>query len=434
MSNPEIGSREPEETQQQAEARNLQEALEDKGFVETHVAEVQTRKAPLRGAGNPELKRGEIFRFERGQILKGYKILREQIREAKERGEDTTEKRILLKEIRDQAKVLEKNLDEIERQCYENVRVIDVDTEFGKFAVPVVELDLRKKEDKESKKDDRTPYFFIPGMPTADFHNSVAVSMAMALEGNRVFVPIDIEQSPSGKPENFREMLKERGDLGIHAEVFKQIIRAVGLDKVNVMGHSFGATIALELGTDPDFKELQDLVIMEPLGIEEKGVVKLAAQFGFSQSLLKFLPYAEQRIKVAKGVNTKARGDNALYLQDVQIIAKELYPVEKLSQIKPNGRFQVWFGTDSPIMNVDKLEEAFLGAEELRGQDPNASPLEIYEVDGGEHMWPVRNALGLARMLAGGRSGEQITHVNTKDLKNSAMAGIIQGKINKNIK
>ena len=127
MFNPEMGSREPEqEIPQEEEQNNFSEAKEPlekefqkKTFSEKHFAEVQTREAGLRGAKNPEQTRGEVFRFERGQILKGYKILREQIRDAKERGEDTTKKKEFLKEIRGRAKVLEKNLDELERQYYE---------------------------------------------------------------------------------------------------------------------------------------------------------------------------------------------------------------------------------------------------------------------------------------------------------------------------
>ncbi|MCX6722077.1 MAG: alpha/beta hydrolase [Candidatus Staskawiczbacteria bacterium] len=401
------------EDAKKTEAGKLSGKQKEKTFVEKHLAEVQTREMPIRGAQNPELKRGEIFRFERGQILKGYKILRKQIREAEEHGEDTTSKKDLLKEMRVQAKVLEKNLDEIERQCYENIKVVDVETEFGKFSLPVVEFDLRKED--ESEEDKRTPYFFIPGMPTSDFHSSVAISMGLALRGNKVYVPVDIETSSVQKPEDLKEQIKARGDFKIQAEVFKQTIRKLGLDKVNIIGHSFGATVALELGSDEDFEELEDLVVMDPLGIEEKGLPKLAKEFGFSQTVLRFLPYAEQRIKVAKEPKAKGKPEMGLYLEDVKIIAKKLYDAEKLSKIKPNGRFQVWFGTDSPIMNSDVIETAF-----------KESDVEIYKVEGGEHMWPVRGALGLSRMLKAGKPAEQVTTVEVSDFEKSGMEAILE--------
>ena len=167
--NPEAGSRPPEEEVQpkggQRDFSDVKEQLgkelQHKTFSEKHFAEVQTREAPLRGAKNPEQTRGETFRFERGQILKAYKILRDQIRDAKEHGEDTTKKKGLLKEIRGRANVLEKSLDELERQYYENVKTVEIETEFGKFSVPVVELDLRDKEDRGSEQDERTPYFLF---------------------------------------------------------------------------------------------------------------------------------------------------------------------------------------------------------------------------------------------------------------------------------
>jgi len=432
MVNPELRLNNPEEEVIQPivepdsvrkEADNLEEKFSKKTLGETYISEYQTRKANIRGT---KIERGAAFRFERGQIYKGYKILRAEIRDAEKRGEDTTKKRDLLKEMRVRAKDMEKDLDEIEKQCYENVRMVEVQTEFGNFSVPVVEFDLKKKDEKETEEDKRTPYFFIPGMPTSDFHSSAAISMAMALRGNKVYVPVDLETSSVGKPENFKGMVKERGDLGIHAEVFRQTIKTLGLEKVNVMGHSFGATIALELALASDFKELEDLIVMEPLGVEEKGVRKLATQFGFNQTLLRFLPYSEQRIKVAKEKGSKSKSNMALYLEDVKIIAKRLYSPEKLSKIKPNGRFQVWFGTDSPIMNVKETERVFQESEELRQKTPDASPVEIYEVEKGEHMWPVRGALGLSKMLQAKKPESQITKVKISDLKNSAMAGILE--------
>jgi len=435
MFNPDRDSHEGEESEKeisrQGEAEKLQTQLQEKSFTEKYISEVQTRKAPIRGAENPDQTRGGIFRLERGQILKGYKILRGQIRDAEKRGEDATGKIELLKEIRIRAKDLERNLDEIERQSLENIKMLDVETEFGKFSVPVVEFNLGKNSGKEegaeAEKDDRIPYFFIPGMATFDFHHSAsaAVPMALALQGHKVYVPMDIEQPSVKRPEGYREMLRAQGNLGIHAEVFKQLIRKIGLEKVNIISHSFGATVALEMGSDADFKELEDLVVTEPLGIEDKGVGKLAVEFGLDQGILKQLPYSESRIKMKKEQGVKKTGDNSLYLEDVKIIARKIYDQEKLSRIKPNGRFQIWFGTDSPVINVEEMEKAFQEAEKLRQKDLKASPLEIYEVQKGEHIWPIRNALGFSRMLKQERPGTRITKIQPTDLGNSAMEEIL---------
>jgi len=419
------GQEEPEGSREE-ERKNLENELSKKTFLERYLREVQTREAPLRGSKNPERTRGEIFRFERGQILKAYKILRGQIEEARKRGEDAVEKKGLLKEIRGRAKILEKNLDTLEDQYYEEVKMVEVDTEFGHFSVPMVELDLRKEEDGEQGEDERTPYFFIPGMGSQDFHCSAAVSMALALRGHKVYVPAEIEQSSVKKPADFNEKVAERGDFSAHAEVFKETIRAAGLNEVNVIGHSLGATIALELAADADFHELNDLIVMEPLGIEEKGIKKLATQFGFSQVLLRFFPYAESRIKISPQKGSKSTADYSLYAEDAKILAKKLYPPEKLAEIKPRGRYQIWYGTDSPIMNVQETREAFSAAELIRAEDPEAKPVEIYEVKGAEHMWPVNSALGLERKLNAPRPDRQVTKVKLPDLEKSGVAGILK--------
>jgi len=80
-----------------------------KTFLEKYFSEFQTKEMPLRGAENPEQTRGEYFRFERGQILKAYQILRAQISEDEENSEEWKEKKDFLEEIRLQANVWKKN-------------------------------------------------------------------------------------------------------------------------------------------------------------------------------------------------------------------------------------------------------------------------------------------------------------------------------------
>lgn len=225
--------------------KSLEKEFSKKTFTEKHFAESQTREAPLRGAKNAEQTRGEAFRFERGQIFKAYKILRAQINEADERGEDTKEKKELLDKIRTEAEIMENNLDELERQYYENGKIIEIETEFGKFSVPVAELDLKKGEYSESEKDERTPYFLL-GSVAQNYHQMAAFSMGLALNGEKVLVPTWPEQAAS-RPDNFGEQLKRQGDLKIHKEYAKKTIEALGLEKINLVGYSMGGAVSLEL-------------------------------------------------------------------------------------------------------------------------------------------------------------------------------------------
>jgi len=114
-------------------------------------------------------------------------------------------------------------------------------------------------------------------------------------------------------------------------------------------------------------------------------------------------------------------------LLGANIISKKLFSPEKLSRIKPKGRFQVWLGTQSPIINKEATEDALSEAEEIKMEkDPKASPLEVYEVKGGDHYWPVKHSFGLAELMAKEKPKDQITSVKTADLKGSAMSAILE--------
>ncbi|HXK32365.1 MAG TPA: alpha/beta hydrolase [Candidatus Paceibacterota bacterium] len=424
-----MGPRKPKETipQNFSDAKeSLEKEFRKKSFSEKHISEFQTREAPIRGAENPETTRGEVFRFERGQILKGYNILRKQIRDAEEKGEDATEKKRLLKEIRGRAKVLEKDLDELNRQYYENVKNVEIETEYGKFSVPVAELDLKRKEDEESEKDERIPYFLLGGVAT-NYHQTAALSMGLALDGRRVLVPAWPEQAMVGRPDNFSELLKQQKGLELHKEYAKQTIRSIGLDKVNIMGYSMGGAVALELAQDQDFKEMQDLVVVEPLGLEKKGTAGLGKDFMIKEGLLKTFPYSEARIKTYLQGNRESVGSWDFLLENNRILSKKHFDAEKLGKIMPKGRYQLWFGAKSSITDRKTAEKVFSEAEDLRKQqDPDASPIEIHIVKGGTHGWPCMNSLGFSRLLKEEKPKEQVTTVKLSELENSGMARIIK--------
>lgn len=409
------------------DVENLEEDFSKKSLSEKVVSEFSTRKTELPGI---EQERGVTFRFERGQIFKAYKILREQIKETEEKGEDITEKKGLLKEIREKAKLMEKDLDELNRQYYENVKNVEIKTEFGDFTIPVVELDLKKDIDPE--KDTRVPYFFTGSIAT-NHHQSAAFSLALALDGHKVYIPIQPEQPYVKKPADFGEKLKNQGDLKIHSELAKQTIEKIGLKEVNLIGYSMGAATALELATDPDFAEkINDLTIIEPLGIEEKGFPQLVKEFGFNQAILKTVPSSEARIKTFFQGAKEGQGDFGLFLTTSKILSKKHFDQEKLKSLNPKGRFQVWVGNKSPVTNEKIAENLFLETEELRkAQNPDASPLEFYKVQGGDHGFPLMNALGFSRMMNEKKPKDQITTVKTSDMENSAMKRILKDIKNK---
>jgi len=181
---------------------------------------------------------------------------------------------------------LEKKLDELERQYYENGKIIDIDTKFGKFSAPVVELDLRSQEEKEKQENEQRPPYFILGSVAQNYHQMAAFASGLALNGERVLVPTWPEQAAS-RPDNFGELLKKQGDLEIHKEYAKKIIQALGLEKINLVGYSMGGAVSLQLAQDKNFSGIQDLIVVEPAGLENKGFLKLGKDFAFEEGVIK---------------------------------------------------------------------------------------------------------------------------------------------------
>lgn len=412
----------------------LENDFEKKSFLEKHFAEFQTKEAPLRGAENKEQTRGEAFRFERGQIFKAYKILRDQILRAKERGEDAVDKEVLLDKIRVQAEISEKKLDELERQYYENGKTIEIDTEFGKFSVPVAELDLRSKEGGKTKEDERVPYFML-GSVAQNYHQMAAFAMGLALEGERVLVPTWPEQAIGGRPDNFGEILKKQNDLKIHKEYAKKTIEAMGLDKINLVGYSMGGAVSLELAQDPDFNAIQDLTIIEPAGLEDKGIVKLAKDFALEEGILKTMPYSENRIKTMNQGKREEVLNLGLLMEDCKILSKKCFDENTLGKIHPKGRYQLWVGTKSSITDSKVAKDVFLEAEKNRQENnKEANPIEIYTVNGGTHGWPLVHNIGFSKMLRNEEAPKnQINSVELSTMENSVMAGILKDIKNEEI-
>jgi len=404
----------------------LEKDLNKKSFLEKHFAEFQTKEASLRGAENKEQTRGEAFRFERGQIFKVYKILREQIARAGERGEDTTDKKVLLDKIRAQAEIAEKKLDELERQYYEEGKTIEIETEFGKFSVPVAELDLRKKEEGGEKEDERVPYVML-GSVAQNYHQMAAFAMGLALEGERVIVPTWPEQAAS-RPDNFGETLKKQSDLKIHKEYAKKTIEAMGLKKINLVGYSMGGAVSLELAQDQDFSAIQDLTVIEPAGLEDKGILKLARDFAFEEGMLKTMPYSERRIKTMNQGKREEVLNVGFLMDDCKILSKKCFDENKLGKINPKGRYQLWVGTKSSITDSEVAKKVFLEAEKTRQENnEEARPIEIYTVNGGTHGWPLVHNIGLSKMLRSEEAPkDQVNPIELSEMENSVIAGILK--------
>jgi hypothetical protein len=426
----------PQEAEVSAEeiakgAQSLEQGVRKKTWGEKHFSEYQTRKAKIRGT---EHERGDAFRWERGQIYKAYMLLRKEIQEAEEQGLDATVKRELLKQMRERVKVITKDLDKLNLQYFENVKTVTVETEYGTYEMPVAELDLGKTSEGEPvnpDKDDRVPDFFIGSIAT-NFHKSACFGMARALQGHKVYVPMYPEQDAVKKPEDFQKKVSEAGNFKPHAEIFKGTIKQLGLEKYNLVGYSMGSAVALEMASDPELEGMNDFTVMEPLGIKQKGFMRLAFEFGVSQGLARSAFNKESMIKTFdQGQAQESRGDR-IFFTDANILAQKLYTPDRIAKAKRTGRFQVWMGDDSPLVDKRRTEEFFREAGAIQQEgNPASSPVEIYKVKGADHGVGLVHSLGISRMMDGQAPGNQVNTVTDKELGNSTMEWILRDIANK---
>jgi pimeloyl-ACP methyl ester carboxylesterase len=408
---------------QENDAKKLGEKLQKKSLTERVFSEFQTRKTTIPGseksekAEPTEIKRGEVFRFERGQIYKAYTLLRKEIRDVEKRGEDATSKRELLKQIREKAAIMEQQLDELNRQYYENAQTIDVTTKYGDFGVPVAELDLKKQNESD---EEEIPTFFIGGAAVG-YHQSAVLSMALALDGRKVFVTTYPEQSSVKRPDNFKELLQKDG-LNMEADIVKEIIKKMELKKVNIVAFSMGTAITMKMATDPEFNVINDLTLLEPMGIEDKGFPRIATEFAGGH--IATISSSEKNIKGIKQGSDENKGSLGFLIEDGKLLAEKSFEPETLKNIHPQGRFQVWVGTKSHLVDDKVAETLFTETETLRqAENPTASPLEFHKVEGGDHLWPLVGALGLSKMMQQEKTAD-IVHVN--DFENSVMARMLK--------
>ena len=65
----------------------------------------------------------------------------------------------------------------------------------------------------------------------------------------------------------------------MEADIVKEIIKKMRLKKVNIVAFSMGTAIAMKMATDPEFNVINDLTLLEPMGIEDKGFPRIATEF-----------------------------------------------------------------------------------------------------------------------------------------------------------
>lgn len=400
---------------------------------------VLTREKQIPGT---ETERGIVTRFQRGEIVRAYHLLRKPIddltKEAAVKfasGQDKAGFQALeaklgpkefLARFREEARKLEANLDTLNKQFYseDNITVMEInDPEIGSHKIPVITLDLNPPA--EGQEDTRSTVFVV-GSYVTNFHETAAFSMALALAGNKVVVPTYPEKDKMATPpKDWVDRVKKDGTLRPYAQLMKKISRGMGITRPNLVGISMGAAISLEMATDPDF-DIGDITVIEPPTVIEKHTLEQLFDFGVREGIPAILD-AEARTKVVLSESPElAQRIKGADLALAPILARRQITKEKLRMINPHGKYRLILGEKSSITGRETFEE-FVKAEDARlAANPEASPIEIYIIQGGAHGSAVIHSEGVvSQIISSEKPRPGITNVSINSLENSAAALIL---------
>lgn len=207
-------------------------------------------------------------------------------------------------------------------------------------------------------------------------------------------------------------------------------MKALGIDNVDLIGYSTGASTALEVATDSEFAsttEINNLIALEPLGIKQMDIKELARRFGFVEGGRALLNPRSRLTAISQGIK-EGQGEPLANWQTAKILANKQFDEENLGDMLLNvkNRVIICMGDKSPLMDTRLAEEVFTRVElQRQTEHPGAPPVEFIKVKTDDHTWPLIFSLGLMEKLRKGKQEENFTTIKTSDLKDSAMHRIL---------
>lgn len=377
-------------------------------------------------AKHPEQERNLIVRFERAEILRIYKLLREKGAHAGKSSEG--EASALLKRFREQAQKLERNLDLLSEQLYKNVHPVEIEgADIGRHVVPVAELCL--PDDQRERTDNDTPYVTLAGIAT-NHHQQAALAMALALQGKRVYAMTHAGNELAETPKDWGARVRQDGTYRLQAKVLQEAVKGLGLKEFHMVGYSMGAGVALEAARDPEFSRAAvRIYVIEPLGLEKLGRARLVYRFAVKETP-RVLRDPESKLKALEQGNKTVKLHPGPFLADVGTMTKEQFTNEELAKLRPEGGLRIFVMSKSTLIRADAVREKVQAANELRQDTAAEHPIELYVVEGDAHSVPLTHANGFASMLEHGPDAPSGSEVSAAMLDNSAARALFKETIN----
>ena len=390
-----------------------------------------TRPSNVRGperkvdAKRPEQERNLIVRFEREEILRIYKLLREKGAHAGKSSEGKPSE--LLKRFRERAKQLERNLDLLSEQLYKNVRPVQIeDADIGQHVVPVAELCL--PDDQRERTDKDTPYVTLAGIAT-NHHQQAALAMAMALQGKRVFAMTHPGNALAKTPKDWAKHVRQDGTYRLQAKVLQEAVKKLGLKEFHMVGYSMGASVALKAARDPEFsRAAKEIDLIEPLGFENLGLARLGYRL-LGKETVGVMRDPESKLKAFLSGNKTTGLPGGPFIADAFALSKEQFTVRELAELRPEGKLRIWTMSQSTLVDVAAVRGKIAAANELREGATANHPIEFYTVEGDTHSTPLIHANGFASMLEHGPGVPSGDEVSIAQLDNSAARALFRGVV-----
>jgi pimeloyl-ACP methyl ester carboxylesterase len=166
-------------------------------------------------------------------------------------------------------------------------------------------------------------------------------------------------------------------DLALH---YDDVLEALGIERVPVVGHSFGAMIAAELAAHYP-KRVSQLVLLSPLGLwnDEYPVADL---FGVPATEMPKLLYAdEERAKAALAPDPRGEVEVLIkFVRGMTTVARFLWP------IPDRGLARRLYRVTAPTLVVHGERDAFVPVQYAHDLASAVRQGEVEVIDGAGHM------------------------------------------------
>ncbi len=387
--------------------------------------------------------RNPTVRLERGILTRTFQMLHDEMRQTSNQASSligrkefssSTEQLDLFHNLKAETNHIKHDMDELNRQVTDPTHVTNIEIESeesGRHILPVLELDLQKP--KEGEVDTRIPWVGIGGVGSVTEQN-FALWMSLALQGERVIV-LPYPERNETKPDNWRKLVRKHGKgASLHEQVFIQAVAAyadkIGIKKVNLIGHSVGAEVVIDMAMQahPAVK-INHVIAVEPVGFQGKNLLHNSRDFAFSQAKL---TKADQEAWIKMVEQGKENKPPTMFdwLLFAQISGEKVFTPDNLARVQNTGKFQIYVGEQSPVVNVEKIKEI---TQKIQPDNTTCLP-EVFQVEGANHDSLVTHGMGFSRVLLENLqsetpSSDDIHELSINDMESSVAEHILKSII-----